>query len=256
MNVNGQAAIVTGGASGLGRATALRLVEAGARVSVFDSNVELGKRVASENSVVFAEVDITSEASVLGGLEIAAAEHGPARILVNCAAIGGPSIRTAGKRGPHPLQVFEKLVQVNLIGAFNVTRLAAAEMLGLEPMQRGERGVIVNVSSINALDGPVGTVAYTAAKAGVVGMTITVARDLAPRGIRACTIAPGNFETPMLMAAPEPFLETLLASVPFPNDRFGDPREFAELALHICENGMLNGEVIRLDAAMRHCQTS
>ena len=256
MNVNGHAAIVTGGASGLGKATALRLIEAGARVAVFDSNVELGKRVAADHGVVFAEVDITSEASVLGGLEIAAAEHGPARILVNCAAIGGPSIRTAGKHGPHPLQVFEKLVQVNLIGAFNVTRLAAAEMLGLEPMQRGERGVIVNVSSINALDGPVGTVAYTAAKAGVVGMTITVARDLAPRGIRACTIAPGNFETPMLMAAPEPFLETLLASVPFPNDRFGDPREFAELALHICENGMLNGEVIRLDAAMRHCQTS
>ena len=146
-------------------------------------------------------------------------------------------------------------MEVNLVGAFNVTRLAAYEMLDLEPLERGERGVVINVASINALDGPVGGVAYTAAKAGVVGMTITIARDLAPRGVRACTIAPGNFETPMLMGAPQEMLDFLLPSVPFPNDRFGDPMDFARLARHVCENVMLNGETIRLDGAIRHTQT-
>jgi len=256
MNVAGQAAIVTGGASGLGRATAERLAAEGAKVTIFDCNEALGLQVAEETGLLFAEVDITSEESVQQGMEQAAASHGPARILVNCAAIGGPGIRTAGKKGPHPLDVFQMLVQVNLVGAFNVTRLAAAEMVRLDPLERGERGVIINVSSINALDGPVGTVAYTAAKAGVAGMTITVARDLAPRGVRACTIAPGNFETPMLMTAPVDFLDALQASVPFPNDRFGDPEDFASLALHICKNIMLNGEVIRIDGAIRHSHAS
>jgi NAD(P)-dependent dehydrogenase (short-subunit alcohol dehydrogenase family) len=256
MKVEGQASIVTGGASGLGEATARALSSAGGKVGIFDLNAERGKQVAEEINGVFAEVDITDEASVQAGIALAAAAHGPARILVNCAAIGGPGIRTAGKRGPHPLDIFQKLVQVNLVGAFNVTRLAASEMVKLDPLDRGERGVIINVSSINALDGPVGTVAYTAAKAGVVGMTITVARDLAPKGVRACTIAPGNFETPMLMAAPEEFLDALLASVPVPNDHFGDPADFASLALHICENIMLNGEVIRIDGAIRHSHTA
>jgi len=256
MKVSGHAAIVTGGASGLGLATAKRLVEEGVKVSIFDRNSALGHQVAAETGVLFVEADITSEESVLNAIGQAAAAHGPARILVNCAAIGGPGIRTAGKRGPHPLDIFQELVQVNLVGAFNVTRLAAAEMVKLETLDRGERGVIINVSSINALDGPVGTVAYTAAKAGVVGMTITVARDLAPRGVRACTIAPGNFETPMLMNAPEEFLQALQASVPFPNDRFGDPADFASLALHVCENIMLNGEVIRIDGAIRHSHAS
>jgi NAD(P)-dependent dehydrogenase (short-subunit alcohol dehydrogenase family) len=145
---------------------------------------------------------------------------------------------------------------VNLVGAFNVVRLVASEMVRMEPLERGERGVIINVASINALDGPVGTVAYTASKAGVTGMTITIARDLAPKGVRVCAIAPGSFETPMLMAAPDDFLDSLLASVPFPNDRFGDPADFAGLVLHICENIMLNGEVIRLDAAIRHSHTT
>jgi len=256
MKVSGHAAIVTGGASGLGVATAKRLVAEGAKVSIFDRNSALGHQVAEETGVLFVEADITSEESVLNAIGQAAAANGPARILVNCAAIGGPGIRTAGKRGPHPLDIFQELVQVNLVGAFNVTRLAAAEMVKLETLDRGERGVIINVSSINALDGPVGTVAYTAAKAGVVGMTITVARDLAPRGVRACTIAPGNFETPMLMNAPEEFLQALQASVPFPNDRFGDPADFASLALHVCENIMLNGEVIRIDGAIRHSHAS
>jgi len=252
MKVSGQAAIVTGGASGLGLATAKRLAAEGANVSIFDRNSVLGHQMADEIGVLFVEADITSEESVLDALGQAAEANGPARILVNCAAIGGPGMRTAGKRGPHPLDIFQELVQVNLVGAFNVTRLAAAEMVKLESLDRGERGVIINVSSINALDGPVGTVAYTAAKAGVVGMTITVARDLAPKGVRACTIAPGNFETPLLMNAPDEFLQALQASVPFPNDRFGDPADFASLALHICENIMLNGEVIRIDGAIRH----
>jgi len=255
MKIKGHAAIVTGGASGLGEATAHELSSAGVRVAIFDLNAELGKQVAEEIGGVFAEVDITDEASVVAGIKLADAAHGPSRILVNCAAIGGPGIRTAGGKGPYPLEVFRKLVEVNLIGAFNVTRLAAFDMLNLEPLDRQERGVIINVASVNALDGPVGSVGYTAAKAGVTGMTITIARDLAPKGIRVCTIAPGNFETPMLMSAPKEFLDYLLPTVPFPNDRFGDPEDFARLARHICENVMLNGEVIRLDGAIRHSQT-
>jgi len=256
MNISGQAAIVTGGASGLGLATAKMLLSAGARVAIFDLSKEQGKQAAEQTGARFYEVDITREQSVLDGLRQAGEAHGVARILVNCAAIGGPPIRTAGKKGAYPLEIFEKLISINLVGAFNITRLAAHEMVQLEPLERGERGVIINVSSINAFDGPVGTVAYTAAKAGVAGMTITIARDLAPKGVRACTIAPGNFETPMLMAAPAAFLDGLLKSVPFPNDRFGDPADFARLAVHICENIMLNGEVIRLDGAIRHSQSS
>ena len=255
MKVAGQSAIVTGGASGLGKATAQRLLVEGAQVAIFDTNVVMGQQVAEAIGALFFEVDITREESVLDGISQAAAAHGPARILVNCAAIGGPGIRIAGKGGPHPLDIFQKLVEVNLVGAFNITRLAANEMVRLDSLQRGERGVIINVSSINALDGPVGTVAYTAAKAGVAGMTITVARDLAPKGVRACAIAPGNFETPMLMAAPGEFRDALLSSVPFPNDRFGDPADFAGLVLHICDNIMLNGEVIRIDGAIRHSHT-
>lgn len=256
MKVKDHSAIVTGGASGLGKATVKRLVAEGANVAIFDSNAELGRAVAKETGARFAETDITSDESVLNGLALATDSHGPPRILVNCAAIGGPGIRTAGKRGAYPLDIFQKIVDVNLVGAFNVTRLVANEMVGLDPLEHEERGVIINVASINAMDGPVGTVAYTAAKAGVVGMTITIARDLAPKGVRVCTIAPGNFETPMLMAAPDGFLTHLRASVPFPNDEFGDPANFASLALHICENIMLNGEVIRLDGAIRHSQTA
>jgi len=254
MNIAGHSAIITGGASGLGEAAARAFSKANVKVAIFDLDIERGPQIAKEIGGVFAEVDITNEDAVHQGIARAADHHGPARILVNCAAIGGPSIRTAGKKGPHPLDIFRKLVDVNLIGAFNATRLAAYEMLDLEPLERGERGVIINVASINALDGPVGSVAYTAAKAGVTGMTLTIARDLAPKGIRACTIAPGNFETPMLMGAPQELLDYLLPEVPFPNDRFGDPADFAAMARHICENVMLNGEVIRLDGAIRHSQ--
>lgn len=254
MNVSGHAAIVTGGGSGLGRATAEALTRAGARVLIVDADEQKGAAVARALNGTFAQADIADEASLTAAFAAGRAAHGPARVLVNCAAIGGPPIRTAGKNGAYPLDVFRRIVEVNLIGAFNAARLAAADMIGLEPLDQNERGVIVLVSSINATDAPVGTVAYTAAKAGVSGMTLTIARDLAPRGVRCCTIAPGNFETPMLRLAPKEFLDELLKQVPFPNQRFGDPDEFARLVLQICENLMLNGTVIRLDGAVRHAQ--
>lgn len=255
MEIKGQSVVITGGASGLGAASAKRFSELGAAVAILDLDAEQGKHQAKQTGATFIKADICSEESLLAALEQVKVIQGSARILVNCAAIGGPPIRTAGKNGAYPLDVFKKLIDINLIGAFNVTRLVAAEMTSLEPLARGERGVIINVASINALDGPVGTVAYTAAKAGVTGMTITIARDLASRGVRCCAIAPGNFETPMLMSAPNEFLDYLLNEIPFPNDRFGDPDDFARLAVHISENIMLNGEVIRLDAAMRHSQS-
>jgi NAD(P)-dependent dehydrogenase (short-subunit alcohol dehydrogenase family) len=255
MQIDAVAAIVTGGASGLGAATARELAGGGARVTIVDQDARGGAALAAEIGGRFAEADITNEDGVTAAIDGAVEAHGPLRILIHCAGIGGPPIRTAGRKGPYPLDVFRKLIEINLIGAFNVTRLAAHAMIGTEPLARGERGVIVNTASINALDGPVGTIAYTAAKAGVVGMTLTLARDLARKGVRACAIAPGNFDTPMLTAAPKEFLDALLLRVPFPNDRFGDPADFARLARHICENVMLNGEVIRLDGAVRHCQT-
>jgi NAD(P)-dependent dehydrogenase (short-subunit alcohol dehydrogenase family) len=254
MNISGHSAIVTGGGSGLGEATARALAKAGARVLVIDLDETKGESVARAIGGRFAKADVSDEASLQSAIASGREAFGAARILVNCAAIGGPPIRTAGKNGAYPLDVFRKIVEVNLIGAFNAARLAAAEMVKLEPLDRGERGVIVLVSSVNAQDAPVGTVAYTAAKAGVEGMTLTIARDLAPRGVRCCTIAPGNFDTPLLHQAPKPFLDELIKLVPFPNDRFGDPGDFARLACHICENVMLNGEVIRLDAGVRHAQ--
>ncbi|HZP12369.1 MAG TPA: SDR family NAD(P)-dependent oxidoreductase [Nevskiaceae bacterium] len=249
MNVEGQGAIVTGGGSGLGKATAIALANAGARVLVVDRE-DSGAAVAKEIGAQFARADVTDE----NALQAAFAKAPDARIVVNTAGMGGPPIRTAGRKGAYPLDVFRRIVEVNLVGAFNVARLAAAQMSSLEPLDRGERGVIVLVSSVNAQDAPVGTVAYTASKAGVEGMTLAIARDLAPRGVRCVTIAPGNFDTPMLHLAPKEFLDQLIELVPFPNDRFGDPADFARLALSICENVMLNGEVIRLDGAVRHAQ--
>ena len=254
MQISGQSAIVTGGGSGLGRATAEALAQAGARVLVVDLDEANGRAVAKAISGRFARADITDEAALEAAIAVGKEALGPARILVNCAAVGGPPLRTVGKDGPYPLDLFRRIVEVNLVGAFNAVRLAAAEMIALDPLPRGERGVVIMVSSINAIDAPVGTVAYTAAKAGVAGMTLAIARDLAPKGVRCCTIAPGDFDTPLLHTAPQEFLDQLLKLVPFPNDRFGDPADFAQLARHICENPMLNGEVIRLDAAVRHAQ--
>ncbi|MGH8249883.1 MAG: SDR family NAD(P)-dependent oxidoreductase [Steroidobacteraceae bacterium] len=254
MQISGNSAIVTGGGSGLGQATAEALAEAGARVLVIDLDEANGRAVAQAISGRFARADITDEASLEAAIACGQEAFGPARILVNCAAVGGPANRTVSKNGPYPLDVFRKIIDINLVGAFNAVRLAAAEMIKLDPLERGERGIVIMVSSINAMDAPVGTVAYTASKAGVAGMTLTIARDLAPRGVRCCTIAPGNFDTPMLHLAPPEFLDELLKLVPFPNDRFGDPADVARLACHICENVMLNGEVIRIDGAMRHAQ--
>jgi NAD(P)-dependent dehydrogenase (short-subunit alcohol dehydrogenase family) len=250
MNVSGHGAIVTGGGSGLGKATAIALAKAGARVLVVDRDEGNGDAVAREIGGKFTRADISDAAA----LEAAFKNFGAARVLVNTAGVGGPPIRTAGRKGAYPLEVFKQIVEVNLIGAFNAARLAAAQMSELEPLDRGERGVIVLVSSVNAQDAPVGTVAYTASKAGVEGMTLAIARDLAPRGVRCVTIAPGNFDTPLFNQMPTAFREGLLGLVPFPNDRFGDPTDFARLVLQICENVMLNGEVIRLDGAVRHAQ--
>jgi NAD(P)-dependent dehydrogenase (short-subunit alcohol dehydrogenase family) len=232
----------------------VELAAAGARVTVLDVDADRASAVAASIGGVGLAVDVTDAAGVTTALAQAREAHGPARVLVNCAGLGARGMRTASPRGPYPLDVFEHVVAVNLFGSFNCARLAAADMVGLEPLQDGARGVIVHTASVNAMDGPVGTTAYSASKAAVVGMTLPMARDLAPYGIRVCTIAPGNFRTPMLEQIPAEGLALLQQEVPFPNTRFGDPSEFARLARHICENDMLNGETIRIDGAVRMSQ--
>ena len=249
MDIRGNAAIITGGASGLGAATAAHLASEGAKVTLFDVNEEGGQAHAEAIGGQFVRVDVTSEADVQAGLAAAAAAHGPARILVNCAGIG-PGSKTVGRKGPHSLDLFSKVIHINLIGSFNCLRLAAADMVALEPLEGGERGVIVNTASIAAYEGQMGQVAYSASKGGIVGMTLPAARDLSRSGVRVCTIAPGIFYTPMLMALPQEVQDSLGQSVPFPS-RLGDPAEYASLAGHIVTNAMLNGETIRLDGALR-----
>jgi NAD(P)-dependent dehydrogenase (short-subunit alcohol dehydrogenase family) len=250
MDIQGQAALVTGGASGLGAATARELARQGAKVAVLDRNAEGAKAVAAEIGGIGLGCDITDTASVLAALEAARAAHGPARLLLNVAGIGSAK-RIVGKDGsPAPLEDFERVVRVNLIGTYNITRLAVAEMVKLEPLQDGERGVIVNTASVAAFDGQVGQEAYSASKGGIVGMTLPLARDLAQFGVRVCTIAPGLFLTPLMAELPQAVQDSLAASIPFPK-RLGKPEEFAELAAGIIRNLSLNGEVIRLDGALR-----
>ena len=250
MNIQGQAAIVTGGASGLGAATARELARLGARVAVLDRNAEGAAVVAAEIGGIGLACDITNTDSVLSALDAARAAHGPARLLMNVAGIGSAK-RIVGKDGaPAPLEDFERVVRVNLIGTYNITRLAAAEMVKLEPLEDGERGVIVNTASVAAFDGQVGQEAYSASKGGIVGMTLPLARDLAQFGIRVCTIAPGLFLTPLMAELPQAVQDSLAASIPFPK-RLGKPEEFAQLAAGIIHNLSLNGEVIRLDGALR-----
>lgn len=250
MKIQGHAALVTGGASGLGAATARELARQGAKVAVLDRNAEGATAVAAEIGGVGIGCDITDTASVLAALEGARAAHGPARMLMNVAGIGSAK-RIVGKDGtPAPLEDFERVVRVNLIGTYNITRLAVAEMVKLDPLQDGERGVIVNTASVAAFDGQVGQEAYSASKGGIVGMTLPLARDLAQYGVRVCTIAPGLFLTPLMAELPQPVQESLAASIPFPK-RLGKPEEFAELAAGIIRNLSLNGEVIRLDGALR-----
>ena len=250
MDIKGQAALVTGGASGLGAATARELARQGAKVAVLDRNAEGAKALAAEIGGIGIGCDICDTASVLAALEAARAAHGTARLLMNVAGIGTAK-RIVGKDGsPAPLEDFERVVRVNLIGTYNVTRLAVAEMVKLEPLEDGERGVIDNTASVAAFDGQVGQEAYSASKGGVVGMTLPLARDLAQHGVRVCTIAPGLFLTPLMAELPQPVQESLAASIPFPK-RLGKPEEFAQLAAGIIRNLSLNGEVIRLDGALR-----
>jgi len=257
MKIEGQAALVTGGASGLGEATARELARLGAKVAVLDRNAALAEKVAAEigeefgvGCAVACVCDITDTESVNAALDKAAATHGTARILMNVAGIGSAK-RIVGKDGnPAPLEDFVRVVNINLVGGYNMARLFAARCAKLEALDNGEKGVMLFTASVAAFDGQVGQQAYSASKGGLVGMTLPMARDLAQHAIRVCTVAPGLFATPLLMELPEAVQQSLAASIPFP-PRLGKPSEFAELACHIVTNGHLNGEVIRLDGALR-----
>ncbi|MGN6306665.1 MAG: 3-hydroxyacyl-CoA dehydrogenase [Mesorhizobium sp.] len=249
MNPGGQTAIVTGGGSGLGEATARALAARGAKVAVLDLGADRAARVAADIGGVAVQCDVSSADSATAAIAEATEKLGPARILVNCAGIA-IGVKTVGKDGPHPLDQFRKVLEVNLVGTFNMIRLFADQASKLDALEGGERGVIVNTASVAAYDGQIGQAAYSASKGGVVGMTLPVARDLARSGIRVCTIAPGIFKTPMMAGMPQEVQDSLGAAVPFP-PRLGEPSEYAALALHIVDNQMLNGETIRLDGAIR-----
>lgn len=253
MDINDSVAIVTGGASGLGEATVLRLLAAGGRVGIFDLNAERGGALvrAHDGRAIFAKVDVADEASVTAGIAAVRSAFGVLHICVNCAGIPGLLSRTVGKKGPFPLAEFSKVINVNLIGTFNVARLAAAEMLKNAPAgASAERGIIVNTASLAAFEGQMGQAAYAASKAGVVGLTLPMTRDLAQFGVRVCAIAPGLFETPMGAGAPPEVKAKLVETLEFPK-RMGDPKEFAALVAHLVENPYINGEVIRIDAGTR-----
>jgi len=251
VQLEGAGAIVAGGASGLGEATARALHDRGAAVTIADLNAEKGEALAAElgERATFARCDVTNEEEV-GAAVAQAAQSGPElRVSVCCAGVGWAE-RTASKRGPHQLQPFETVIRINLIGTFNVLRFAAAAMNDNDPDEDGARGVCVNTASIAAFDGQIGQIAYSASKGGIVGLTLPAARDLASRGIRVVTIAPGTFDTPLLGALPQEARDELGRAIPFPQ-RLGKPEEFAALAVQIVDNPMLNGEVIRLDGALR-----
>jgi NAD(P)-dependent dehydrogenase (short-subunit alcohol dehydrogenase family) len=248
MQIENSVFIITGSASGLGAATARMLVDNGGKVVLADVQVELGETLAAELRGKFVKCDVTSEADGKAVIE-AALSLGTLRGLVNCAGVA-PAVKTVGKDGPHPLDVFQRTVNINLVGTFNMARLAADAMSKTEAGEHGERGIIINTASVAAYDGQIGQAAYAASKAAVVGLTLPMARDLARNGIRVMTIAPGIFETPMLLGMPQEVQDALAKMVPFPS-RLGKPAEFAALAKAIIENAMLNGETIRLDGAIR-----
>jgi NAD(P)-dependent dehydrogenase (short-subunit alcohol dehydrogenase family) len=249
MEIAGSGALVAGGASGLGEATARRLQSQGAQLTIADVNAEKGEALAGEIGARFVACDVRDEEQVRAAVEAAAEADGGLRISVCCAGTGWAQ-KVAGSRGPHPLEPFSVIIAINLIGTFNVLRLAASAMLGNEPLEEGERGVCINTASIAAYEGQIGQIAYSASKGGVVGMTLPAARDLASAGIRVVTIAPGLFDTPLLAALPAETRDSLGSSIPWP-PRLGRPAEYAHLAAHIVENTMLNGEVVRLDGALR-----
>jgi NAD(P)-dependent dehydrogenase (short-subunit alcohol dehydrogenase family) len=249
MQIEGQAAIVSGGASGLGRATARALAAAGAKVAILDTNAAAAAETAHETGGFAIAADVSDAVSVETAIAASQERHGPARIAVNCAGIGTAG-RIVGRDGPMPLDAFRRVIDVNLIGSFNVMRLAAAEMSTLEPLDDGERGIIVSTASVAAHEGQIGQAAYSASKGGIVSLTLPAARQLARYGIRVVAIAPGIRETPMLQGLPQNIRDSLAASAPFPN-RLGRPEEYAALVLHLCRNAMINGEVVRLDGAPR-----
>ena len=255
MDTNGAVAVVTGGASGLGEATARALAQGGAKVALFDLNADLGEAVAREIGGVFCLVDVTDDASVDAGFTKARAAHGQESILINCAGTGN-AVKTAsrdkatGEAKHFPLDAFNRIIQINLVGTFRCIAKSAAGMLSLEPSAEGERGVIINTASVAAEDGQMGQASYAASKAGVVGMTLPIARDLSGEGIRVNTILPGIFDTPLLAGAPENVRAALGASVPFPK-RLGMPHEYASLALEMIRNRYFNGEDVRLDGSIR-----
>ncbi|ADZ70940.1 SDR family NAD(P)-dependent oxidoreductase [Polymorphum gilvum] len=249
MKLKDMSAIVTGGGSGLGAATARALTAGGAKVAIFDFNEEAARAVAAEIGGIAVGCDVANADTVEAAMAEAAKAHGPARILVNCAGVG-PAKKVLSKAGVMPLDEYRRVIEVNLIGTFNCLRLFAAAASALDPLETGERGVIVNTASVAAYEGQIGQTAYASSKAGVVGLTLPAAREFAASGIRVCTIAPGIFETAMLKALPEAAQQSLGAAVPFPS-RLGEPAEFAKLVTHIVDNVMLNGETIRIDGALR-----
>ena len=249
MELSGQTAIVTGGGSGLGEATARALAARGARVAILDIGLDRASAVAADIGGLAIACDVSSAEKAEAAVAEAAVKLGEPRILVNCAGIA-VGAKTVGKDGPHPLDLYRKVIEINLIGTFNMIRLVADRAAKLEPLSGGERGVIVSTASVAAYDGQIGQAANSASKGGIVGMTLPIARDLARSGIRVMTIAPGIFRTPMMAGMPQDVQDSLGAAVPFPS-RLGEPSEYAALVVHIVENQMLNGETIRLDGAIR-----
>ena len=249
MHPKGHAALVTGGGSGLGRATAERLAALGAKVTILDINGDAAREAAAKLGGLGIECDVTSADGTVAAIAEARAKHGAARILINCAGIG-PARRIVGRNGPQPLDDFARVINVNLIGTYNAMRLAAADMQNLSPLEDGERGVIVSTASVAAFDGQIGQAAYSASKGGVVALMLPAAREFAQFGIRCMAIAPGIFNTPMVSGMPEDVQDSLASAIPFPKV-LGRPEQYADLALHIIENRYLNGEVIRLDGAIR-----
>ena len=249
MNIAGLGVIVTGGGSGLGEASAVRLAKAGAKVAIIDMNAAAAAQVAARIGGLALPGDVTDEATMMAALEQAQAAHGPCRALVNCAGIG-VARRVVGRDGPMPLAEFTRVIHVNLIGTFNMMRLAGAQMSKTEPLEDGERGVIISTASVAAFEGQIGQAAYAASKGGITALTLPVAREFAAFGIRVLTIAPGLFHTPLLSALPEEAQKSLGDSIPYPR-RLGAPEEFASLVAHMVENRFLNGEVVRLDGALR-----
>src|SRR5437870_6882946 len=249
MDIKGHAAVVTGGASGLGAATASELACAGAKVTVMDVNLDGARALAEKIGGHAVACDVTNAEQSSAALKDARERHGAARIVINCAGVG-PAKRIVGRDGPMPLADFERVININLIGTFNMMRLVAADMQSLSPLADGERGVIIMTASVAAFEGQIGQAAYSASKGGVAALTLPAARELARYGVRVVAIAPGIFATPMVEGLPENVRDSLAASIPFPS-RLGRPEEYAALVLHLCSNPMINGEVIRLDGALR-----